>query len=132
MGCLSKRPDIRARPRHFPAGTLATGRCRETCSDGTLPHTGKIPLFPYQTALLYRSLNLPLISGVQFGVGPRVCQGKNVAHLEMSKVIPQIIRTFDLELDDSLKGDKQWRSKNIWLVSPKGFKVTLKLREEDR
>ncbi|KAH9907041.1 cytochrome P450 [Xylariomycetidae sp. FL2044] len=33
-----------------------------------------------------------------FGMGPRICLGKDVAYLEMWKLLPQIVRDFDLEL----------------------------------
>ncbi|KAK7739788.1 hypothetical protein SLS62_011230 [Diatrype stigma] len=35
-----------------------------------------------------------------FGTGPRVCLGKDIAMLELSKLLPEIIRNFDLKLLD--------------------------------
>lgn len=35
----------------------------------------------------------------QFGAGPRTCIGKNISILEMSKVIPQIVRAIDFEFE---------------------------------
>ncbi|KAI0471644.1 cytochrome P450 [Xylariaceae sp. FL0804] len=35
-----------------------------------------------------------------FGMGPRVCLGKDVAYLELFKLLPEIIRNFDIELLD--------------------------------
>lgn len=70
------------------------------------------------------------ICSIQFGVGPRNCLGKNIALLEMAKVLPQIVKKFDIELDDSLKGDRQWKSVNFWLVAQKGFKVKLTQRKQ--
>lgn len=35
---------------------------------------------------------------IAFGAGPRVCLGKNISLLEMSKVVPEIVRKFDFEM----------------------------------
>ncbi|KAI1076809.1 cytochrome P450 [Whalleya microplaca] len=35
-----------------------------------------------------------------FGMGPRVCIGKDVAYMELWKLLPEIIRNFDIELLD--------------------------------
>ena len=44
--------------------------------------------------------------------------------LEMSKLLPQIVRKFDLEMLD------KWKMENWWFVSPIDFHVRLKIREE--
>jgi hypothetical protein len=49
----------------------------------------------------------------------------------MAKLIPQIVERFDIELDDSLKGDGQWKSANFWLVAQKGFRVKLMQRKQE-
>lgn len=55
-----------------------------------------------------------------FGMGSRTCIGKNLSLLEMSKLIPQVVRRFDFVLDDEVK-NKEWRSVNRWFVKPENF-----------
>ncbi|KAF2167414.1 hypothetical protein M409DRAFT_22224 [Zasmidium cellare ATCC 36951] len=38
-----------------------------------------------------------------FGAGSRTCIGKNVSLLEMSKLVPQLVRRFDFEMSDGLE-----------------------------
>ena len=47
-----------------------------------------------------------------FGGGSRTCLGKNVSLLEMTKVVPQIVRKFDLVFAD----DKPWSLYSTWFV----------------
>jgi hypothetical protein len=46
----------------------------------------------------------------------------------LNKVISQLVRRFDFELDGSLK-DKEWKTLNYWIVKQQDFKCRLKLRE---
>ncbi|KAF3047879.1 hypothetical protein E8E11_008115 [Didymella keratinophila] len=55
-----------------------------------------------------------------FGNGPRTCIGKNISLLEMSKVIPQIVRKYDLNVVPNEKGEKYtWRTR--WFAKPSFF-----------
>ncbi|ETS84549.1 hypothetical protein PFICI_02574 [Pestalotiopsis fici W106-1] len=65
---------------------------------------------------------------IPFGVGSRVCIGKNISLLEMQKLIPRVIRKFDLEIDGPR--DKTWKTINRWFVKPQDFKVQVVLREK--
>jgi len=65
-----------------------------------------------------------------FGMGPRTCQGKNIALMVLSKVIMQLVRTYDFELDEQLK-DKDLKTLNYWIVKQQDFKCRLKLRKAD-
>ncbi|CAG8216611.1 unnamed protein product [Penicillium salamii] len=47
-----------------------------------------------------------------FGAGSRSCIGKHISFMEMYKVIPQLLREFEIELHDS----KEWKTRNIWFV----------------
>ena len=55
-------------------------------------------------------------------MGPRICQGQLIAIMEMSKMIPQLLRRFEFEL----LGD--WQTHNHWLVSYKNLRASIKAR----
>ncbi|KAH6951445.1 cytochrome P450 [Fusarium avenaceum] len=63
-----------------------------------------------------------------FGLGSRTCIGRHVSMLEMSKLIPRIIRDFDFELVPSLKQDN-WHTHNYWFVKPVDFQVRVERRQ---
>ncbi|KAH6965043.1 cytochrome P450 [Fusarium venenatum] len=63
---------------------------------------------------------------IPFGMGARTCIGRHVSHLEISKLIPRILRDFDFEMQD---GITSWNTLNHWFVKPKDFKVKLKIRK---
>ncbi|KUJ13354.1 cytochrome P450 [Mollisia scopiformis] len=44
-----------------------------------------------------------------FGMGSRTCIGKNISLLEMSKLVPQLIRNFDNSLEEP---DQAWKTTN--------------------
>ncbi|KAJ4341861.1 hypothetical protein N0V87_001526 [Didymella glomerata] len=55
-----------------------------------------------------------------FGNGPRTCIGKNISLLEMSKVIPQIVRRYDFHVVPNEKGERYtWRTR--WFAKPSFF-----------
>ncbi|KAG7116684.1 Cytochrome monooxygenase like protein [Verticillium longisporum] len=61
-----------------------------------------------------------------FGAGSRTCIGKNISLLEIFKLVPAILRTFELELVDP---DSPWVLHNAWFVKQSNFFVRLKERE---
>lgn len=61
-----------------------------------------------------------------FGVGSRTCIGKNISLLEITKLLPRLIRDFEFQLADP---SNPWRIESYWFVRPKGFKVALRQRE---
>lgn len=61
-----------------------------------------------------------------FGAGSRTCIGKNISLLEMSKVIPQIYRKFNVEHVDPDHPTK-WETEDYWFVKQK-FKVRMTAR----
>ncbi|KAF6828543.1 cytochrome p450 pisatin [Colletotrichum musicola] len=64
-----------------------------------------------------------------FGLGSRTCLGKNVSILELSKLIPRIIRDFDFKLEGNAASPSgSWRTENAWFVKPRDFFVRVKPR----
>ncbi|KAL4863247.1 hypothetical protein BDV12DRAFT_177740 [Aspergillus spectabilis] len=59
-----------------------------------------------------------------FGLGSRTCLGKHISILEMSKLIPRILRAFDFNTDK-----RNWSTENYWFVKPTNFEVTVRRRE---
>jgi cytochrome P450 len=62
-----------------------------------------------------------------FGGGPRVCLGKNIALLEISKMVPELFRRYEVAIVDP----SNYRLVPGWLVAQAGLDVTLKKREGD-
>lgn len=62
-----------------------------------------------------------------FGAGTRTCLGRHISLLEMSKLLPQVLRRFDFEL---CKPEREWRVRNYWFVMPSQFMCRVKRREK--
>jgi cytochrome P450 len=56
-----------------------------------------------------------------FGMGSRTCIGKNISLLEMSKLVPQLVRNFNFELDEDLQ-TAGLKSLNRWFVKQQNFR----------
>ncbi len=68
---------------------------------------------------------------LQFGLGSRTCIGRHISFLEMSKLVPRLVRDFDFELaGDAGNPTGSWQTRNYWFVATKDFKVRVKLREK--
>jgi cytochrome P450 len=53
-----------------------------------------------------------------FGAGPRTCLGKNISLMEMSKVVPQIVRKYEFEILPDEHGEKYtWKTR--WFAKPR-------------
>ncbi|KAF2031006.1 pisatin demethylase [Setomelanomma holmii] len=61
-----------------------------------------------------------------FGAGARTCIGKNVSYLEMYKLVPAVLREFDIKL---AYPDKEWTLHNAWFVKQSDFYVKLQSRQ---
>ena len=57
-----------------------------------------------------------------FGAGARTCLGKNISLLEMSKLVPQILRRWKVELADP---EKEWELADYWFVKQTGLICTV-------
>ena len=82
-----------------------------------------------------------------FGLGSRTCNGKNIVSLwsavvvctdskfaeqsmlEISKVLPEMLRRFDFGLSPGLQ-PRPWKTKNHWFVIPQDFNVAVRKREK--
>lgn len=65
-----------------------------------------------------------------FGLGSRTCIGKNISLLEISKLIPLIVRKFDIVLSRPVEAGKKTElaSRCTWFVKQKEFPVIIKKR----
>ncbi|KAL0262176.1 hypothetical protein SLS55_003615 [Diplodia seriata] len=66
-------------------------------------------------------------SFLAFGAGSRTCLGKHISMMEMMKVVPQLLREFEVELEGG--DDREWKVKNRWFVQQEGLICTLRRRE---
>ncbi|PSN62844.1 cytochrome P450 [Corynespora cassiicola Philippines] len=64
-------------------------------------------------------------SYLPFGLGSRTCLGRHISHLEMCKLLPYIIRSFDFELEHP---ERSWSTHNLWFVKPTDFRVHVRVR----
>jgi cytochrome P450 len=58
-------------------------------------------------------------------MGSRTCIGKNISLLEMTKLIPQLVRNFDFDLAEP---GADWETVNVWFVKQTNFNCKIKLR----
>jgi len=62
---------------------------------------------------------------LNFGAGSRTCIGKHISLIEIHKVVPQLLRTYKVELTYP---DKEWELTNHWFVQQEGLICTLTRR----
>ncbi|KAH7153461.1 cytochrome P450 [Dactylonectria macrodidyma] len=62
----------------------------------------------------------------QFGMGSRTCIGKNISLLEIYKVVPSLMRRFDIDFHGP---NKEWTIINAWFVKQTDFVVKFTRRE---
>lgn len=53
-----------------------------------------------------------------FGYGARTCLGKHISLTEMHKVIPELLRKFEIKLHNP---EEEWKTKNVWFVQQEGL-----------
>lgn len=62
---------------------------------------------------------------LSFGAGKRSCLGKNIAMLELHKVVPALFLRFKLELEEP---EREWEVSNAWVLNQTGLRVKLAAR----
>ncbi|KAI0899239.1 cytochrome P450 [Annulohypoxylon nitens] len=62
----------------------------------------------------------------QFGMGARTCIGKNISLLEIYKVVPSLLRRFDIRFKDP---NQEWKLVNAWFVKQSNFQTMFELRD---
>lgn len=67
-------------------------------------------------------------SYMPFGCGSRTCIGKNISLLEMNKLIPVIVRDFDLELCG--KSAENLEAFCMWFVQPTNLRTRVNRRDQ--
>lgn len=60
-----------------------------------------------------------------FGAGKRSCLGKNIALLELHKLVPAMLLKFKIELAHP---EREWKVENAWALNQRNIEVTLSLR----
>ncbi|KIW99468.1 uncharacterized protein Z518_11207 [Rhinocladiella mackenziei CBS 650.93] len=64
-----------------------------------------------------------------FGAGSRTCLGKNISLMEMSKLVPQLLRRYHVELADP---KAEWELFDYWFVQQEGLRCILARREKEQ
>ena len=72
------------------------------------------------------SLKLMDRNYLAFGAGARTCLGKNISLMEMSKLVPQILRKWKVEL---ARPEKEWELADYWFVKQTGLICRVTMRE---
>ncbi|KAJ5682896.1 hypothetical protein N7462_006061 [Penicillium macrosclerotiorum] len=62
----------------------------------------------------------------QFGMGSRTCIGKNISLLEIYKLVPSMLRRFEIRLKDP---SQEWKLINAWFVKQANFETVFKSRD---
>ncbi|KAH7024845.1 pisatin demethylase [Microdochium trichocladiopsis] len=62
----------------------------------------------------------------QFGMGSRTCIGKNISLLEIYKLVPSLLRRFEIEFKDPRV---EWELINAWFIKQQNFDVKFHRRE---
>ncbi|KAI5803033.1 putative cytochrome P450 oxidoreductase [Geopyxis carbonaria] len=57
-----------------------------------------------------------------FGAGSRTCIGRNISIMEMNKVVPELLRRFEVSIPGT------WKTKNVWFVQQSNVIADLKER----
>ncbi|KPM35295.1 hypothetical protein AK830_g11287 [Neonectria ditissima] len=75
-----------------------------------------------------RKISLMNRHWIPFGLGSRSCIGRHVSMLEISKVLPRLIRDFNFSLELASGEGQDWETKGFWFVKPRDFRVRAEVR----
>lgn len=67
------------------------------------------------------------MSILAFGGGSRICLGRNLSQMEVYKVVPTLISTFDIELEPR---EQVWWTSSRWFYRTKGVICRLRPRSD--
>ncbi|RMZ67300.1 cytochrome p450 oxidoreductase [Pyrenophora seminiperda CCB06] len=116
--------------RFFPEGTIVGINSWVAHSDTSVFGTDAHRFRPERWLSSNKeTLSLMERSWMPFGLGSRTCIGRHISLLEMSKLIPALIRDFDFTLDSHLQVD-EWQTTNYWFVKPRNFRVKIAVRHQ--
>jgi cytochrome P450 len=68
------------------------------------------------------------MSFFSFGAGSRTCVGKYISLIEMQKIVPQLLREFEVRLADP---EREWKLRNHWFVQQSGLACVLTKRKRE-
>ena len=77
-------------------------------------------------AVLRRTQTVSEANSTQFGAGSRTCIGKNISLMEISRLVPELVRMFDFEL---VNPQAPVKMENVWFVKQKDVMCHVKLRD---
>lgn len=63
-----------------------------------------------------------------FGAGKRTCLGRNIAMLELHKLVPAVILRYNIKLADE---SKEWTLRNSWALGQEGVDVVISRKQKD-
>jgi cytochrome P450 len=64
---------------------------------------------------------------LNFGAGTRTCSGKNIASAEVHKIVPELLRHFDVEMAHN----RPWKTRNAGFIKQKDVIVNVRRRVDD-
>ncbi|KAL1857872.1 hypothetical protein Plec18167_001724 [Paecilomyces lecythidis] len=101
--------------RHFPEGTVVGVNAWVIHGDENIWGPDVHEFRPERWLVDKAQLAFLEQNFLAFGVGARTCIGKNISLLEMTKLLPQLVRRFDFVPS----GDSQWTTSSGWFVKQK-------------
>ncbi|OOQ90429.1 putative P450 monooxygenase [Penicillium brasilianum] len=98
--------------RHFPQGTVVGVNAWVVHTDENIWGKDVHEFRPERWLVDKEQVAFMDQNYLAFGAGSRTCIGKNISFLEMTKLLPQLVRRFDFVA----AGDSQWTTSSGWFV----------------